>query len=202
MKLPLLLTLAAAASAQRPPNVIYILADDLGYGEVGCYGQEKIETPSLDRMAGEGMRFTQHYAGAPVCAPSRCVVMTGLHSGHATVRDNMEHKPEGQEPLFADDVTVAEVLATRGYKSGCFGKWGLGFPGSVGDPLQQGFDRFYGYNCQRHAHNFYPRYLWSDDKRVELEGNDRGLTGEQYSHDLIEAETLAFIRDHKDEAFF
>ena len=205
MRLPLLLplcTLCAVATAQRPPNVIYVLADDLGYGEVGCYGQEKIRTPHLDRMAAEGMRFTQHYAGAPVCAPSRCVVMTGMHSGHATVRDNMEYKPEGQEPLFADDLTVAEVMKARGYATGCFGKWGLGYPGSVGDPLNQGFDRFYGYNCQRHAHNFYPRYLWSDDEKVELEGNDRGLTGAQYSHDLIEREALRFIRDHKDEPFF
>lgn len=205
MRLPLLLSLAALAplaSAQRPPNVLYVLADDLGYGEVGCYGQERIATPHLDRMAAEGMRFTRHYAGAPVCAPSRCVLLTGKHSGHATVRSNMEHRPEGQEPIFDEDVTIAEVLAPAGYVSGCFGKWGLGFPGSEGDPLKQGFERFYGYNCQRHAHNFYPRYLWSDDETVDIEGNDRGLHGAHYSHDLIEREALRFIREHADEPFF
>ncbi|MEE8468142.1 MAG: arylsulfatase [Planctomycetota bacterium] len=201
------LTLAPAQEASEPtrerrPNVVYILADDLGWGELGSYGQEKIATPHLDRMAREGLRFLQHYAGAPVCAPSRCVLMTGMHSGHATVRDNLEHKPEGQEPIFAADVTIGEVLQGAGYVTGCFGKWGLGFPGSEGDPLQQGFDRFYGYNCQRQAHNFYPRYLWDDDRRVELEGNDRGLTGQQFSHDLIAAEALEFIREHRAESFF
>ncbi|MDA1265714.1 MAG: arylsulfatase [Planctomycetota bacterium] len=202
MRLLLLLSLLSPALADDKPNIVYILADDLGYGELGSYGQEKILTPHLDRLAAEGMRFTQHYAGAPVCAPSRCVVMTGMHSGHATVRDNLEHKPEGQEPIFADDLTVAEVLKGQGYATGCFGKWGLGFPGSQGDPLNQGFDRFYGYNCQRHAHNFYPRYLWSDDERVMLEGNERGLTGPHYSHDLIERELLTFIRENKDGPFF
>lgn len=205
MLLPLLLLLPAPTeapvSADRP-NIVYIMADDLGYGELGSYGQVHIRTPHLDRMATEGMRFTQHYSGSPVCAPSRCVLLTGMHSGHATVRDNLEYKPEGQEPIFADDVTVAEVLKGAGYATGCFGKWGLGYPGSVGDPLNQGFDRFYGYNCQRHAHNFYPRYLWSDDEMVELPGNDRGLTGPHYSHDLIEREALAFIRDHQEEPFF
>ncbi len=197
-------TTAAAAAAQaraeepirKPANVILIVADDLGYGELGCYGQERIQTPHLDRMAAEGMRFTQHYAGSPVCAPSRCVLMTGKHSGHTTVRDNMEHQPEGQEPIFAEDVTLAEVLKERGYATGCFGKWGLGYPGSEGDPLQQGFDHFYGYNCQRQAHNYYPSYLWEDDHRVEIEGNDRGVVGAHYSHDLIERQALAFIREH------
>ena len=200
----LAVALSAAAPAQDAsrPNIVYILADDLGWGELGSYGQEKIETPHLDRMAREGMRFLQHYAGAPVCAPSRCVLMTGMHSGHATVRDNMEHKPEGQEPLLEADVTIGDVLQGAGYATGCFGKWGLGFPGSVGDPLHQGFDRFYGYNCQRHAHNFYPRYLWSDDQRVTLEGNERGVTGEQYSHDLIAEAALAFIRASRERPFF
>ena len=198
------IVICGLAAAQEPasPNVVYILADDLGYGELGSYGQQKIRTPHLDRLAQEGMRFIQHYSGAPVCAPARCVLMTGKHSGHASVRDNLEHKPEGQEPIFDREQTIAEVLGTAGYVSGCFGKWGLGFPGSEGDPLQQGFDRFYGYNCQRQAHNFYPRYLWSDDKKVELEGNDRKATGAQYSHDLIETEALAFLREHKDEPFF
>jgi arylsulfatase len=205
MTLIAFLMLVAPVPALQPetsPNIVYILADDLGYGELGCYGQDKIATPHVDRMAREGMRFTQHYSGAPVCAPARCVLMTGKHSGHATVRDNLEHQPEGQEPIFAHEVTVAEVLRGAGYVNGCFGKWGLGFPGGEGDPLQQGFDRFYGYNCQRHAHNFYPRYLWSDDQKVDLPGNDRKATGTHYSHDLIERETLAFIREHHAEPFF
>ena len=197
-----MMMLAPSASAVDYPNVVYILADDLGYGEFGCYGQTKIRTPHLDGLAREGMRFTQHYSGAPVCAPARCVLMTGKHSGHATIRDNLEHQPEGQAPIFDRDVTLAEVLKSRGYATGCFGKWGLGFPGSEGDPLRQGFDRFFGYNCQRQAHNFYPRYLWSDDQKVELEGNDRKATGAHYSHDLIEREALAFIREHRNEPFF
>lgn len=191
-----------AQDAAPRPNVVYVLADDLGYGELGSYGQTKIETPHLDRLAGEGLRFLQHYSGAPVCAPARCVLMTGKHSGHATVRDNLEHRPEGQKPIFDADVTVAEVMRSAGYATGAFGKWGLGYPGSEGDPLNQGFDRFYGYNCQREAHNFYPRHLWSDDEKVQLEGNDRGLTGAQYSHDLIEEQALAFIRANADRPFF
>ena len=117
--------------------------------------------------------------------------MTGKHSGHATIRDNLEYRPEGQQPIFDSEVTIAEVLGEAGYASGCFGKWGLGFPKSEGDPLRQGFDRFYGYNCQRHAHSFYPRYLWDDDEHVELPGNDRQATGVHYSHDWIEREILA-----------
>ncbi|MGE3175080.1 MAG: arylsulfatase [Planctomycetota bacterium] len=204
----LLLASTGPAAAQagpvpsRPPNIVYILADDLGYGELGCYGQQRIRTTNLDRLAAQGMRFTQHYSGAPVCAPSRCVLMTGRHSGHATIRDNQEHRPEGQAPIAAADVTIAEVLRGHGYRSGAFGKWGLGFPGGEGDPLRQGFDRFFGYNCQRQAHNFYPRYLWSDDRKVELEGNDRGATGAQYAHDVITAQAIEFVRAHRDAPFF
>ena len=128
--------------------------------------------------------------------------MTGRHSGHATIRDNFEHKPEGQKPILASDVTIAEVLRSRGYATGCFGKWGLGYPGSEGDPLSQGFDRFFGYNCQRHAHNFYPRYLWSDREKVVQPGNDRGVTGAQYSHDEIEREALAFVEQNAARPFF
>lgn len=187
---------------RRPPNIIYILADDLGYGELGCYGQQQIRTPNIDALAKGGMRFTQHYSGAPVCAPARSVLMTGKASGHSTIRDNLEHKPEGQEPIAADDVTIAELLASRGYVSGGFGKWGLGYPGSVGDPLLRGFDHFYGYNCQRHAHNFYPKYLWNDRERVELEGNDGGARGAQYAQDLIDAATLEFLTENKNRPFF
>lgn len=193
---------ASRARQSDTPNIVLIVADDLGWGELGSYGQSRISTPHLDRMAREGMRLTQFYAGAPVCAPSRCVLMTGLDSTHATIRDNEEVQPEGQAPIYGADQTIAEVLDPAGYTSGCFGKWGLGYPGSEGDPLAQGFERFYGYNCQRHAHNFYPRYLWNQDRKVTLAGNDRGITGKQYSHDLIEGAALDFIRDNRGGPFF
>jgi len=187
---------------QDKPNIILILADDLGWGDLGSYGQTKIKTPHLDRLAAEGIRFTQFYSGSPVCAPSRCVLMTGKHGGHAYIRDNREAKPEGQQPIPASEVTIAELLKSRGYATGAFGKWGLGFVGTEGDPNKQGFDLFYGYNCQREAHNFYPDHLWRNEQRIVLEGNNRGLTGKHYSHDLIEAEALQFIRDNQDRPFF
>jgi arylsulfatase A len=190
------------ANARNAPNIILILADDLGWGDLGSYGQTKIKTPHLDRLAAEGMRFTQFYSGSPVCAPSRCTLMTGKHGGHAYIRNNRETQPEGQWPIPASEVTIAELLKSRGYATGAFGKWGLGFVGTEGDPNKQGFDLFYGYNCQREAHNFYPDHLWRNSERVELEGNTRGLTGKHYSHDLIEAEALRFIRDNKDRPFF
>ncbi|MEX0702304.1 MAG: arylsulfatase [Planctomycetales bacterium] len=197
---------ANAAEPSRPPNIVFIMADDLGYAEVGCYGQTKIRTPRIDGMAREGIRFTQFYSGSPVCAPARCVLLTGKHSGHAWIRNNAEVNaevnPEGQRPIPAAEVTIAETLRQRGYATGCVGKWGLGFPGSEGDPVKQGFDLFFGYNCQRQAHNFYPRHLWRNETKVPLEGNDRGLTGKQYSHDLIEAEALEFIDAHRAGPFF
>lgn len=196
------LVVLPAHGARRLPNIIFIMADDLGYGDLGSYGQQKIRTPFLDQMAKEGMRFTQFYAGSPVCAPSRSVLLTGKHGGHAFIRDNKEVQPEGQWPIPAGEVTIAEVLKAQGYATGAFGKWGLGFVGTEGDPNKQGFDLFYGYNCQREAHNYYPDHLWRNDQRVVLEGNDRGLTGKQYSHDLIEAEMLKFIRENKDKPFF
>lgn len=191
---------------ESPPNIIFIMADDLGYAELGSYGQSKIRTPNLDQFAAEGMRFTQHYTSAPVCAPARCSLMTGRHGGHSYVRDNAEigewDSYRGQMPLKDDLVTIAEVLKAKGYATGAFGKWGLGEPGSEGDPLNQGFDRFFGYNCQRHAHNLFPIYLNDDlDKRI-LEGNDRGLTGKQYGPQVIADELLKFVRQHKDEPFF
>jgi arylsulfatase len=195
-----LLVLVPAAQ-DAPPNVVFILADDLGWGELGSYGQAKIRTPNLDRLAAEGLRFTDAYSGSAVCAPSRCTLMTGLHGGRAHVRSNREIKPEGQEPLPGAVVTLPEVLKARGYATGAFGKWGLGGPESEGAPRRQGFDRFYGYNCQRVAHSYYPTYLWSDDRKVELPGND-GQKGTQYSHDLIEAEALKWIRERKDGPFF
>ncbi len=195
---------AAAGAAEEPrrPNIVFILADDLGYGELGCYGQKKIHTPCLDRMAAQGLRFTQAYAGSPVCAPSRCCLMTGKHGGHAWVRDNREVQPEGQTPLPAAEITLAELLHKQGFATAAIGKWGLGPPGTEGDPLHHGFDLFFGCNCQRHAHNHYPTYLWRNDRRIELAGNPGGATGKQYSHDLFEAEALKFIRDHKDHPFF
>lgn len=193
---------ANAAEQARLPNVVLIMADDLGYAELGSYGQTKIRTPALDQMAKAGLRFTQFYAGNPVCATSRCVLMTGLHSGHAAVRDNREVKPEGQFPLPAAAITIAELLQGQGYKTGAIGKWGLGPPGSVGDPNQQGFDLFYGYNCQRHAHNHYPSYLWRNQEKITLDGNSAGLTGKQHTHDLFEAEALKFIEQYRAQPFF
>ncbi len=184
-----------------PPNIIYILADDLGYGDLGCYGQEKFETPHLDQLAKQGIRFTRHYAGSTVCAPSRSVLMTGLHTGHTPVRGNQEVQPEGQLPLPSEVVLLPERMKDQGYVTGAFGKWGLGFPGSEGDPVNQGFDRFFGYNCQRYAHRYYPAYLWSDREKYFLEGND-WTTTVTYAPDVIQEKTLEFIRKNRDTAFF
>lgn len=184
-----------SAETNRPPNIVFIMADDLGYGDVGCYGQQTIQTPVLDRLAAEGLRFTSCYAGSTVCAPSRCVLMTGLHTGHARVRGN------ALVPLEPEDVTVAEVLKSAGYTTAMFGKWGLGEPESTGLPTRQGFDQWFGYLNQRHAHNYYPEYLWRNTERVPLPGNeDKKRT--TYSQDLIMEETLAFIRTTGDEPFF
>lgn len=199
---PLATSAEATPNSRRRPNIVLIVADDLGYGELGSYGQRKIRTPHLDRMAREGVRFTSFYAGSPVCAPSRYVLMTGKHGGHAEIRDNREVQPEGQWPISDSTVTIAELLRAQGYATGAFGKWGLGFVGSAGDPNRQGFDHFFGYNCQRQAHNFYPTHLWRNDQKVMLEGNSRGLTGRQYSHDLIEAEALQFVRKNRERPFF
>lgn len=203
-----LLTVAVAhdgtrtEAAARRPNIILIVADDLGYAELGCYGQKKIRTPNIDRLAAEGIRLTRFYSGSPVCAPSRCTLMTGKHTGHCWVRDNRSVPPEGQIPIPDSEVTLAEVLKSQGYTTGAVGKWGLGFPGSEGEPLNQGFDHFFGYNCQAHAHNHYPTYLWNDRVKVKLVGNAGGPTGARFSHDLFEAEALKFIRTHKNGPFF
>ena len=185
----------ARADEMRKPNVIYILSDDLGYGDVGCYGQTRIKTPGIDRIAAEGMRFTQSYAGCTVCAPSRCALLTGLHTGHCYIRGNKEVKPEGQEPLPAGTFTVARLFQQNGYYTGIIGKWGLGYPGSSGTPDKMGFDYFFGYNCQRLAHNYYPDHLWRNNDRVELDGKT-------YSHDLLAADSLKFIKDHHEKPFF
>jgi arylsulfatase A-like enzyme len=195
----------AGGAAPRGPNIVFILADDLGYGDLGCYGQKQIQTPNLDRMAKEGTRLTQFYAGCTVCAPSRCVLMTGLHTGHCFIRGN------AKENLRPDDVTVAKVLKSAGYTTGLVGKWGLGHEGSTGVPTKQGFDSFFGYLDQVHAHNYYPGFLMRDEQRVPLKNVVPG-TGEfgkgvatkkvEYSADLLTEEALAFIDRNKDRPFF
>ncbi|NWK55296.1 arylsulfatase [Verrucomicrobiaceae bacterium N1E253] len=182
-----LFALGSAIAADKP-NIIYILLDDAGYGDFSCYGQEKFQTPNIDKLATEGMQFTDHYSGSTVCAPTRSVLMTGLHTGHTPIRGNSEVKPVGQKPLPADTLTIAKLLKQHGYATGAFGKWGLGYPGSEGDPLNQGFDRFYGYNCQRNAHTYYPTWLYDDKTKITLDGKT-------YSHTLIMDECLAWIKE-------
>lgn len=190
-----------STSSPTYTNIIYILADDLGYGDLSCYGQQKFKTPNIDRLAAEGMQFTQHYSGSTVCAPSRSVLMTGHHSGHTFIRGNKEIQPEGQHPLSAESYTMAEALQAAGYATGAFGKWGLGYPGSEGDPLNQGFDTFYGFNCQRMGHHYYPHHLWSNRDSVVLDKN-QGKEKGAYAPDLIHQEVLGFIKENKDQPFF
>lgn len=185
----------------QQPNIVYILADDLGYGDLSCYGQTRFQTPNLDKMASGGMLFTQHYSGTSVCAPSRCSLMTGKHTGHTAIRGNKEWKPEGQWPMSGNELTVAEILKQAGYVTGAFGKWGLGYPGSEGDPNNQGFDEFYGYSCQRLAHNYYPGHLWDNQQKVVLDGNSDDKF-EVYAPHLIHQRALQFIEKNKDKPFF
>lgn len=217
-----------AAEAVRKPNIVFILADDLGYGDLGPYGQKIIRTPILDMLASEGMKFTQHYAGSPVCAPARCVLITGRHPGHAFVRDNKEvgswYSFKGQIPLPATEPSVGSALKSAGYATAAIGKWGLGGVGSEGDPLNHGFDHFFGFNDQRQAHNFYPQYLNDDEDKFLLDGNKsvsgkEGLSldvgadpndpasysrfiGRQYAPDLCNERALKFIRENKNKPFF
>lgn len=191
------------------PNIILIMADDLGYGELGCYGQEIIKTPNIDRIANEGIKFSQFYAGSAVSAPSRSVLLTGKHTGHSYIRNNGQPKEKntktvfpGQNPIPDSIITVAELLKEEGYNTACIGKWGLGSTGTSGDPGNQGFDLFYGFKCQVHAHNHYPRFLWRNNNMEELEGNDRILNGAQHSQDLFTNEALKFINNNKDSSFF
>lgn len=192
---------ADTTSNKQPYNVIYILADDLGYGDIGCYGQQKILTPHLDRMAQEGMLFTQHYAGCTVSAPSRCALMTGLHTGHSQIRGNKELSPEGQQPMEAGTFTLGRLMQSAGYTTGIFGKWGLGAPGTPSVPTQMGFDRFFGYNCQREAHSYYPDHLWDNETRMEYPENSQ-FGRQTYSQALIHEEAKRFIRDNKERPFF
>ena len=213
---------AGINSDKRALNVVFILADDLGWGELGCYGQQKIPTPHLDRLASQGMRFTRHYSGAPVCAPSRCVLLTGRHMGHAEIRGNIQAQKtfpqftEGQYPLSARALTVAQVFRKAGYATGAIGKWGLGPVGSTGDPNTQGFDLFFGYNCQALAHSYYPTHLWRNAERVPF--NDHPVPGhrpqpsgevrleaqtaEHYAPTRMVAEAEQFIAEHRKDRFF
>lgn len=186
---------------QEPVNVIYILADDLGYGDLGCYGQQLIRTPHLDRMAEEGLLFTQNYAGCSVSAPSRCSLMTGLHTGHTQIRGNKEIRPEGQQPMTADTYTLGKLMKAAGYTTGLFGKWGLGHPGSASVPNDMGFDEFYGYNCQRQSHSFYPDHLWHNRDSIYFPENANNAQ-KTYSQDLIHQQALEFIRNQKGKPFF
>jgi arylsulfatase A-like enzyme len=197
----LLVSTVVSYSQNDKPNIIYILADDLGYGDVGYKGQKIIETPNIDKLAQGGMIFNRHYSGSTVCAPSRSSLLTGLHTGHTPIRGNKEINPEGQEPLPAESYTLAEMLKESGYTTGCFGKWGLGYPGSEGDPLKQGFDTFYGYNCQRQAHNYYPYHLWDNSEKVILDGNRDSLEN-TYAPSLIHSQALSFIEANDNEPFF
>ncbi len=197
----LIIASSGCAARSDRPNIIFVMADDLGYGDLGCYGQQKIRTPHLDRMAAEGIRFTQFYAGSTVCAPSRSCLMTGQHTGHTLVRGNSPRLP-----LRPEEVTVAKVLKQAGYTTGIIGKWGLGEPETTGIPNLQGFDEWFGYLNQKNAHNYYPMYLWKNQQKFPLEGNvaDKGVATQRalYSHDLFTTEALNFIERHQSRPFF
>ena len=213
----------ARKKENKKPNVIIILADDLGYGETGCYGQKIIRTPNIDRMCEQGMKFTDFYSGAPVCAPSRCCLMTGMSTGNAQIRDNLEigewNDYLGQKPLEPNTYTLGRMMQDAGYKTACIGKWGLGGPGSTGMPNKQGFDFFFGYLCQRQAHNHYPSYLWFNDEKFlignpefsphqKLSGDPKDPSsykkyqGNVYAEELFTEQALRFIKEQRDSAFF
>ncbi|MFK7770370.1 MAG: arylsulfatase [Mariniblastus sp.] len=199
---------ASGFEEQKQPNIIFVMADDLGYGDLGCYGSKQIKTPNIDRIASEGIRFTSCYAGSPVCAPSRSVLMTGLHTGHTRVRGNFGvgqiagvRSDQVRVPLLDEDVTLAEVLKESGYVTGMTGKWGLGEPGTTGIPTAQGFDKWFGYLNQRRAHSHYPDYLWLGEDQFPLVGNVGGKQ-QQYSHDLFTGFALNFIRANHKKPFF
>jgi arylsulfatase A-like enzyme len=196
---------SAACTAQqsksyKQPNIIFILADDLGYGEIGCYGQQKIETPNIDRLAKKGMRFTQFYSGSSVCAPARSSFLTGQHTGHTPIRGNKPFGPEGQTPLPDSVVTLANILQQHGYATAAVGKWGLGFNQNSGDPNKKGFDQFYGYNCQSLAHDYYPPYLWDNHNKVEFPENKTADV--TYSAAQIQSEALKYIQQQGEKPFF
>ncbi|MFZ9938551.1 MAG: arylsulfatase [Luteolibacter sp.] len=200
--LTFLMALSLPAHAVEKPNFIFILSDDIAQGDLGCYGQKLIRTPRLDEMAAQGTRFMQGYCGTTVCAPSRASFMTGRHSGHCPIRGNYEMPPEGQLPLPAETVTIAEVAKAAGYATGVFGKWGMGFFDTTGSPLKQGFDRFFGYNCQRHAHSYFPTYLYDNHQSFLLPGNDGRGIGQTYAQELIQQETVRWLRANGKRPFF
>ena len=199
--------MANSISGQENPNIIFIMADDLGYGDLGCYGQEKIQTPEIDKLANQGMRFTDFYAGATVCAPSRCALLTGKHNGHGHVRGNYEigHWDSflGQLPSPETETTIFDVLKQKNYATACYGKWAMGRAESSGAPDKHGVDDFLGYNCQRHAHSYYPYYLEGNrGQKIWQEGNFRKDNGKTYSHDVLTKKALEFINSQKDTNFF
>ena len=198
----LLVATALAATPARPPNIIFFLSDDLAQGDVGAYGQKLIKTPRLDRMAREGTRYTQAFCGTTVCAPSRASLLTGLHTGHSPVRGNWEVTGEGQLPLPEKTVTVAQILKTAGYATAVAGKWGMGMFDTTGSPLKKGFDHQFGYNCQRHAHSYFPAFLYNDGRRFDLPGNTGKGVGPIYAQNLIQADVLQWVRTKKDQPFF
>jgi arylsulfatase A-like enzyme len=205
----------------RRPNIVFFLADDLGYGDISCFGQRRFSTPNIDKLAETGMRFSRHYSGSPVCAPSRCVLMTGLHSGHAPIRDNKDVGADEQMPVPTNIPLLSEFLSDLGYICGGFGKWGLGKPGNSGEPLRRGFNRFFGYHGQRHAHNHYPAFLDDGSRKVALNNPDfspnqklkptdnpadsksyDGFIGNEYAPERITREACYWIESHKNEPFF
>ncbi len=203
-----ILTSCSQTEEIQKPNIIFIMADDLGYSETGCYGQKLIKTPNIDRLAAEGMKFTQVYSGCSVCAPARSVLMTGLHTGHTTVRGNFGKGGvvglaggEGRVPLREEDITIAQLLQDAGYVTGMVGKWGIGEPNTSGEPYKKGFDEFFGFLNQRRAHSYYPEYIWRDTVKVDLPGNRNGERKE-YTHALFADWALDFLERHSDEPFF
>ena len=190
---------AQLKNIRSKPNIIFIMADDLGYGDVGCYGQQKIETPNIDALAKQGLRFTQFYSGTSVCAPARSTLLTGLHTGHTPIRGNKTFQPEGQTPLPDSVITFANMLQQSGYATGAFGKWSLGYITTSGDPAKKGFDQFYGYNCQSLAHNYYPDHLWNNHERIDFPDNYEKKNA--YSADLIHYQALKFI-EQSHQPFF
>ncbi len=194
--------LAFPAKGAEPPNIIFILSDDIAQGDLGCYGQQLIATPRLNELAAEGTRFTQAYCGTSVCAPSRSSLMTGLHTGHCPIRANREIQPEGQMPLPAGTFTVAQLLKDAGYATAVTGKWGMGMFHTTGSPFRVGFDHFFGYNCQRHAHSYFPPYLYRNNERFSLSGNSGQGVGNTYAQDLIQRDALDWIRAHHRQPFF
>ncbi|PXA04893.1 N-acetylgalactosamine 6-sulfate sulfatase [Coraliomargarita sinensis] len=198
----LLLVLASVASAAEKPNFIFILSDDIAQGDMGVYGQELIQTPTLDRLANEGTLFNQAYTGTSVCAPCRSVFYTGLHSGNSPVRGNFEWVPEGQYPIDAEIVTVGEIARNAGYHTATFGKWGMGFFDTEGAPQKQGMDYFFGYNCQRHAHSYFPTYLYSNDQPIALPGNNGRDVGETYAQELIQRDMIRWLKKNGKDPFF